>query len=112
VSGPLQSAKSELSKLHRKLFTSTLLLSEPENVNVIELDLVLLPLDKVFLLLSTTELIDVVGGIVSIVQAKDAGDASRFATIFSSYFQCMIHPKIVNCLDWYVVNDAPSTEHW
>jgi hypothetical protein len=24
----------------------------------------------------------------------------------------MIHPKIVNCLDWYVVNDAPSTEHW
>ena len=89
VSGLAQSAKSELSKLHSKRFTSTLLVltllvSEPENVNVIELERVLLPLDKVFLLLSTTELIDVVGGIVSIVQTKDAGDASRFPTLSSA----------------------------
>jgi hypothetical protein len=119
VSGLVQSAKVELSKLHWKRFTSTLLVltllvSEPENVNVIELDLVLLPLDKVFLLLSTTELIDVVGGVVSIDQTKDAGEASTFATLSSALNSIVWAPsdRLLNCTGLvHVVNDAPSTEH-
>ena len=114
MSGLVQTAKSELSILHSKPFTPPLLVSEPENVNVIEFDRVLLPLDRVFLLLSTTESRDVVGGRVSIVHAKDAGDASTLTTLSSDLTFKVWDPsgRLLNCTGLvHVVNDAPSMEH-
>ena len=48
--------------------------SLPENVKVIDVDLVLLPLVTALLLPSVAELIEVVGGVVSTVQVNDAGE--------------------------------------
>ena len=111
VNGLVQAANSELSILHSKPFTPPLLVSEPENVNVIEFDRVLLSLDRVFLLLSTTESIDVVGGRVSIVQANDAGDTSTLTTLSSDLTFKVWDPsgRLLNCTGLvHVVNDAPS----
>ena len=62
--------------LHSNCFTFALPASVPENVNVIELERVLLPLVSMFLLLSTTESIEVSGADVSTVQLKEAGEES------------------------------------
>ena len=83
TNGLVHATKSELSVLHSKRFTSAFPVSLPENVKVIEFDLVLLLFERLFLLLSTTESIEVVGGEVSIIQVKEAGDWSRFATLSS-----------------------------
>ena len=81
--GLVQVTKSELSILHSNLCTPALSASAPENVKVMEFERVLLPLVRLFLLLSTTESIEVLGGDVSIVQLKKAGEESRFATLSS-----------------------------
>ena len=49
-----------------------------------EFERVLLSLVRLFILLSTTESIEVVGGEVSIVQLKNAGEESRFITLSSA----------------------------
>src|SRR5918995_7296032 len=79
--GLVHITKSELSILHSNRFISASPVSVPENVNVMEFDRVLLSLVRLFLLLSTTESIEVVGGEVSIVQLNNAGDESRFTTL-------------------------------
>jgi hypothetical protein len=57
--------------------------SVPENSNIRALDLVLLPLVMELLLPSTTLLITVVGGTVSIVQPNEDGTGFIFPTLSS-----------------------------
>src|ERR671910_1032663 len=82
--GLVHITKSELSMLHSNRFIPASPASVPENVNVMEFERVLLSLVRLFLLLSRTESIEVVGGKVSIVQLKNAGDESRFTTLSSA----------------------------
>ena len=82
--GLVHATKSELSVLHSKRFTSAFPVSFPENVKVIEFDLVLLLLERLFLLLSTTESIEVVGGEVSISPVERGWETGlRFTTLSS-----------------------------
>jgi hypothetical protein len=52
--------------------------SLPENVNVIDVDLVVPPLVTTLLLPSTDEFMEVLGAVVSTVHVKEAGDVSLF----------------------------------
>jgi hypothetical protein len=55
--------------------------SLPENVKIIEVDLVVPPLVTALLLPSVAEFIEVVGGVVSTVHVNDAGDVSLFLAL-------------------------------
>src|SRR4249919_3277694 len=81
--GPVQVVKLELSILHSKLLIPTPV-SLPENINVIEVDLVLLPLVTVALLPSMAESMVVEGGVVSTVHVNDDGDGLIFPTLSSA----------------------------
>jgi hypothetical protein len=56
-------------------------ISVPENVKVIEVDLVVPPLVTALLLPSVAEFIEVAGGVVSTVHVNDAGDGPTFPTL-------------------------------
>src|SRR5678809_1581954 len=81
--GLVQVVKLELSILHSKLLIPTPV-SLPENINVIEVDLVLLPLVTVALLPSVADLMAVEGGVVSTVHVNDDGDGLIFPTLSSA----------------------------
>jgi hypothetical protein len=55
--------------------------SLPENVKIIEVDLVVPPLVTALLLPSVAEFIEVVGGVVSTVHVNDAGEGSLFVEL-------------------------------
>ena len=75
-------------------------MSLPENVNVIEVDLVVPPSETALLLPSVAVFIEVSGGVVSTVQVNDEGDASLFLELstdrtlnvwipsFSNFWEC------------------------
>src|SRR4029078_7117693 len=82
--GLVQVTNSDLSTLQLKWSTPTPpLVSLPENVNAIDVDLVLPLLAMALLLPSVAESILVLGAAVSIVQLNDAGDGSLFPTLSS-----------------------------
>jgi hypothetical protein len=55
--------------------------SVPENVNVIDVDLIVPPLVMALLLPSVAEFIEVAGGVVSTVHVNDDGDGLIFPTL-------------------------------
>jgi hypothetical protein len=55
--------------------------SVPENVNVIDVDLIVPPLVTALLLPSVAEFIEVAGGVVSTVHVNVAGDGLIFPTL-------------------------------
>ena len=57
--------------------------SLPENAKVMDVDVVLPPVVTVFLFPSMAEVIEVVGGAVSMVQLNEAGDEPLFPTLSS-----------------------------
>ena len=72
--------KFESSRLHSNSRIPKPSVSLPVNVNVIELNLLLLPFVKELSVPTMTLLIVVVGEIVSTVQPNDAGESSVFPT--------------------------------
>ena len=77
--GLIQIVKLELSKLHSKWSTPPV--SVPENVNVIDVDLVVPSFVTALLLPSTDEFIEVAGGVVSTVHVNVEGEGLVFPTV-------------------------------
>ena len=69
---------------HSKWFTPVPL-SVPEKAKVMEVDVVLPSVVTVFLLPSMAEVIEVVGGAVSMVQLNDEGVGSIFLTLSEAF---------------------------
>ena len=81
MNGLVQVTKVKQSTLHSKWSMPTPPVSLPENINVIEVDLVVLPLVTSLLLPSVAEFIEVAGGVVSIDHVNDAGEGSLFVEL-------------------------------
>ena len=72
------------SSEHSKWFTPVPL-SVPEKAKVMDVEVVLPPVVTVFLLPSMAEVIEVVGGAVSMVQLNDEGVGSLFLTLSEAF---------------------------
>ena len=80
----MQTANDAPSTEHSKWFTPVPL-SVPEKAKVMDVDVVLPPAVTFFLLPSMAEVIEVVGGAVSMVQLNDEGVGSLFLTLSEAF---------------------------
>ena len=80
----MQTTNDAPSRDHSKWFTPVPV-SLPEKAKVMNVDVVLPPAVTVFLLPSIEEVIEVVGGAVSMVQLNDEGVGSIFPTLSEAF---------------------------
>ena len=80
----MQTPNDAPSSEHSKWFTPVPV-SLPEKARVMDVEVVLPPVVTVFLLPSMAEVIEVVGGTVSMVQLNDEGVGSIFLTLSEDF---------------------------